>query len=84
MQLTTVNFFFYFDDYVPFGEAATGAAAARHIWNLLTAQVLTPNWRPLPGLLYLASFKLWDMGPLPCTSSRSLHVGTAALICALS
>jgi hypothetical protein len=80
LQLTTVSYFYYQDDYVPFGEMVTNGGRT-YIWNLLTAQDLTPNWRPLPGLLYFASYKAFGMDPLPVhIVTLALHVGTAALI----
>ena len=80
LQLTTVSHYFYFDDYVPFGEIASNGGRT-YIWNLLTASDLTPNWRPLPGLLYLASYEFAGMNPLPVhIITLALHVGAAALI----
>lgn len=80
LQLTTVSYYFYFDDYVPFGEIATNGGRT-YVWNLITANDLTPNWRPLPGLLYLGSYEFAGMNPLPVhILTLALHIGTAALI----
>ncbi len=80
LQLITVSHFFYFDDYVPFGEIATNGGRT-YVWNLLTASDLTPNWRPLPGLLYLGSYEFAGMNPLPVhIITLALHVGAAALL----
>ena len=47
-QARTLTFFFFQDDYVPFGEIVTNGART-YLWNLITLQDLTPNWRVMPG-----------------------------------
>lgn len=80
VQWPTLHYFYYFDDYVPFGEMA-GENASRYIWRLLTSTDVTPNWRPLPGLLYFASWRVAGMNPFPVhVVMLALHAGTAALI----
>src|SRR4051794_18960657 len=64
LQAITLRHFFFFDDYVPFGEIAR-QSQRDYVWRLLTSTDLTPNWRPLPGLLYLASYDYAGMDPLP-------------------
>jgi hypothetical protein len=79
-QARTLSFYFYQDDYVPFGEAAKNGTW-EYIWRLAFARDLTPNWRVIPGLLYLASYKLFGMTPLPMhIVLLALHLGTVALI----
>jgi|CXWL01.1.fsa_nt_gi hypothetical protein len=80
LQLTTVGYYFYFDDYVPFAEIAT-QSRWDYVGHLLTSTDLTPNWRPLPGLLYLGSYEIAGMNPLPVRIVMiALHAGTAALL----
>jgi len=80
LQWPTLHYFYYFDDYVPFGEMA-GESGWRYVWRLLTSTDLTPNWRPLPGLLYFVTWRLAGMDPLPVhVAMLALHVGTAALV----
>ncbi|HLB24431.1 MAG TPA: hypothetical protein VJP07_10080 [Dehalococcoidia bacterium] len=80
LQLTTVRYYFYFDDYVPFAEIAT-QSRWDYVGHLLTSTDLTPNWRPLPGLLYLASYDIAGMDPLPVRLVMlAMHAGTAALL----
>jgi hypothetical protein len=80
LQLTTVGYYFYFDDYVPFAEIATQSRWA-YIGRLLASTDLTPNWRPLPGLLYLASYDIAGMNPLPVRIVMlAMQAGTAALL----
>ena len=64
LQLTTLTHYFYFDDYIPFSEIVVNGHR-EYVWRLFTATDLTPNWRPLPGLLYLASYDISGMNPIP-------------------
>jgi hypothetical protein len=80
LQLTTISYYFYFDDYVPFAEIVRRGPWS-YTLHLLTATDVTPNWRPLPGLLYLGSYEIAGMDPLPIHILMALmHTGTAALI----
>jgi hypothetical protein len=80
LQLTTLRFYFYFDDYVPFGEIVTQGGRS-YVWRLLTATDLTPNWRPLPGLLYLVSYEAAGIDPMPVHALMiAMHAATAALL----
>jgi hypothetical protein len=79
-QARTLSFYYFQDDYVPYGEIVTHGART-YIWNLTTAQDLTPNWRVLPGLLYLANEKLFGMDPVPARIALlAFHLGTAAVV----
>jgi len=80
LQLTTIGYFFYFDDYVPFAEIAT-QSRWEYVGHLFTSTDVTPNWRPLPGLLYLASYDIAGMDPLPVRIVMiALHTATAGLL----
>ena len=80
LQLTTLNHYFYFDDYVPFAEIVS-QSRWEYVSNLLTSADLTPNWRPLPGLLFLVSYEVAGMDPLPARIVMvAMHVGTAAML----
>lgn len=80
LQLITINYYFYFDDYVPFAEIVS-QSRWDYVGHLLTSTDLTPNWRPLPGLLYLASYEIAGMDPLPARIVMlAMHTGTAALL----
>lgn len=79
-QARTMAFYFFQDDFVPFGEMAKHGAAT-YTWNLITVQDLTPNWRVVPGLLYLANYELFGADPLPVhVTTMALHLGTVALL----
>jgi 4-amino-4-deoxy-L-arabinose transferase-like glycosyltransferase len=79
-QARTLSFYYFQDDYVPYGEIVTNGART-YTWNLITAQDLTPNWRVLPGLLYLANEKLFGMDPVPARITLlAFHLGTVALL----
>jgi hypothetical protein len=79
-QARTLSFYFFQDDYVPFGEIVTEGPRT-YVWNLVRADDLTPNWRVIPGLLYLANYELFGMNPLPMHALMlALHLGTAALL----
>jgi hypothetical protein len=80
LQLTTASYFFYFDDYLPFSEIVT-SGRWEYTWRLLTSTDVTPNWRPLPGMLYLGSYEVAGMNPLPVhVTMLVLHLGTVALL----
>jgi hypothetical protein len=80
LQLTTVSYFFYFDDYLPFSEIVT-SGRWEYTWRLLTSTDVTPNWRPLPGMLYLGSYEVAGMNPLPVHATMlALHLGTVAML----
>ncbi len=79
-QARTLTFFYFQDDYTPYGEIVTQGTRT-YLWNLVTAQDLTPNWRVLPGLLYLSDAKLFGMTPLaPLIVLLAAHLGTVALL----
>ena len=79
-QARTLTFYFFQDDYVPFGEIAK-TGTWEYLWRLVLARDLTPNWRVIPGVMYLASYKLFGMSPLPMhIAMLLLHLGTVALI----
>jgi hypothetical protein len=79
-QARTLTFFFFQDDYVPFGEIVTNGART-YLWNLITLQDLTPNWRVMPGLTYLLNYSLFGMSPLPTRLVMlALHLGVVALL----
>lgn len=80
LQLTTLNYYFYFDDYVPFSEIVVNGHR-EYVWRLFTATDLTPNWRPLPGLLYLASYDIAGMNPLPVRLVMlAMHAGSVSML----
>lgn len=80
LQLTTVSYFFYFDDYLPFSEIVKNGRW-EYTWRLFTSTDVTPNWRPLPGMLYLGSYEIAGMNPLPVhLTMLALHLGTVALL----
>jgi hypothetical protein len=79
-QARTLTFFFYQDDYVPFGEIATNGAW-EYVSRLFAANDLTPNWRVIPGMLYLLNYELFGMSPMPLhIVMLAFHLGTVALI----
>ncbi len=79
-QARTLSFYFYQDDYVPFGEAAKNGTW-EYLWRLALARDLTPNWRVIPGWLYLANYRLFGMTPLPLhIALLAFHLSTVGLI----
>ncbi len=81
VQIPTFDYWFYNDDYVPFGEIARSKSSWDYVWRLITVQDITPNWRVVPGLVYLASYKLFGMDPLPYHFiSTGTHLATSALL----
>jgi hypothetical protein len=79
-QARTLSFYFFQDDYVPYGEIVSNGTR-EYVRQLFLAQDLTPNWRVIPGVLYLATYKLFGMDPRPMhVIMLVLHLGTAALL----
>ncbi len=81
VHIPTFDYWFYNDDYVPFAEIARANSSWDYVWRLITVQDVTPNWRVVPGLVYLAGYKVFGMDPLPYHFvSTGFHLGTCALI----
>ena len=79
-QARTLTFYFFQDDYVPFGEIVKNGTW-EYLWRLALARDLTPNWRVIPGLMYFVSYRLFGMTPLPMhIAMLALHLGTVALL----
>src|SRR5205085_11209653 len=64
VQLPAFTYFFYNDDYVPFAEIVDNGIP-RYLSNLILVQDITPNWRVVPGLIYLAGYETFGMQALP-------------------
>jgi hypothetical protein len=80
LQITTINYYYYFDDYVPFAEIVREGPWS-YVGHLLTSTDVTPNWRPLPGLLYLGSYQAAGMDPLPVRiTTIAMHLGTVVML----
>ena len=77
VQLPAFTYFFYNDDYVPFAEIVDNGIP-RYLSNLILVQDITPNWRVVPGLFYLAG-KLLKDGYVHSLGGRALLV--AVLVC---
>src|SRR5262245_13436785 len=81
VHIPTFDYWFCNDDYVPFAEIAEAKSSWDYVWRLITVQDITPNWRVVPGLVYLAGYKTFGMEPLPYHFvSTGFHLGTCALI----
>ena len=80
VQLPAFTYFFYNDDYVPFAEIVDNGIP-RYLSNLILVQDITPNWRVVPGLIYLAGYETFGMQALPYhIVSMACHLGTCALL----
>lgn len=81
VHIPTFDYWFYNDDYVPFAEIAEANTTWEYVWRLLILQDVTPNWRVVPGIVYLLGYKTFGMEPLPYHFvSVGFHLGTSALI----
>ncbi len=81
VQIPTFDYFFYNDDYVPFAEIAESSSTWDYVRDLVLVQDITPNWRVVPGLVYLAGYRIFGMEPLPYHFvSVGFHLGTCALL----
>jgi hypothetical protein len=68
VHIPTFDYWFYNDDYVPFAEIARADSSWDYVWRLLTVQDITPNWRVMPGLVYLAGYKTFGMDQMAADS----------------
>jgi hypothetical protein len=79
-QARPLSFFFFQDDYVAWGEIVSNGTPD-YVWNLLTLQDLTPNWRVMTGLTYLVSYHLFGVSALPThVVMLVLHAAVVALL----
>jgi hypothetical protein len=75
-----LDHYFFGDDFVPLGEAASKGTGA-YARDLFLLDDVTPNWRFLPGLFYLGAFRAFGLDAFPfLLVSVLVHIGTAALI----
>jgi hypothetical protein len=79
-QARTLGFWFFQDDLVPYGEIVTNGVP-EYLWRLVLARDLTPNWRVIPGLLYLATYEGFGMNPVPMhLILLAFHLGSVGLL----
>ncbi len=72
--------YFFNDDFVPLAEIASNSTGA-YVEDLFLLRDITPNWRFLPGLFYLGSYRTFGLDAFPMLLANVLlHMGTAALI----
>jgi len=72
--------YFFNDDFVPLADIASRTTAA-YIKDLFLMRDLTPNWRFLTGLYYLAAYRTFGFHAFPYFLVAVLvHLATAGLI----
>jgi len=80
VQAPVLGNYFFNDDFVPLADIASRSAGA-YIKDLFLLNDLTPNWRFLTGLVYLAEFRAFHLNPLPYLLVNVLfHAATAGLL----
>lgn len=81
VQLPVLGGYFFNDDAVPLADIASRGTGA-YIKDLFLMDDLTPNWRFLTGLVYLAEYRAFGLDALPyLLVNVALHGATAALLC---
>jgi hypothetical protein len=80
VQAPVLRHYFFGDDVIPLAEAASKDPWT-YVRDLLLLHDITPNWRFLTGLVYLALFRAFGLQPVPYLAlSVTLHTGTALLL----
>ena len=75
-----LNHYFFGDDFVPLADVASRSTWG-YVADLFLLRDPTPNWRLLPGLFYLATFRAFGLEAFPfLLTNVLLHIGTASLI----
>ena len=79
-HLPVLGHYFFGDDFVPLAEIASSSTGA-YVKDLFLLRDITPNWRFLPGLFYLGSYRAFGLDAFPMLLANVLlHLGTVALI----
>ncbi len=80
VQAPVLGHYFFNDDFVPLADIATRSTGG-YIKDLFLLRDLTPNWRFLTGIFYLAEYRAFHLQPLPYLLIAVLfHSATAGLI----
>lgn len=80
VQAPVLSHYFFNDDFVPLADIATRSTGG-YIKDLFLLRDLTPNWRFLTGIFYLAEYRAFHLHALPYLLIEVLfHTATAGLI----
>jgi hypothetical protein len=80
VQAPVLAHYFFNDDFVPLADIASRSTGG-YIKDLFLLEDLTPNWRFLTGLFYLAEYEAFYLNPAPYFAVAVLiHTATAGLI----
>ncbi|MCH8849345.1 MAG: hypothetical protein IIC89_00805, partial [Chloroflexi bacterium] len=80
VQLPILGHYFFGDDFIPLAEMVTNGKR-EYVKNLALLDDVTPNWRFLTGLYYLAMFETFGVNARPfLAGSLLVHIGTVALL----
>ncbi len=80
VQAPVLGHYFFSDDFVPLADIASRSTGG-YIKDLFLLNDLTPNWRFLTGLVYLAEYRTFHLNPLPYLLVNVVfHTATAGLI----
>jgi hypothetical protein len=75
-----LSHYFYGDDFVPLADIAS-RGSWEYARDLLLMRDLTPNWRVLPGLYYLANYEAFGLDAFQyLLGSLLVHMATTGLI----
>lgn len=80
VHLPVLTHYFFGDDFVPLADIASRSTWG-YVKDLFLSRDLTPNWRFLTGLFYLASYRAFGLNAFPFLLANVLvHIGTAGLM----
>ncbi len=80
VQAPVLAHYFFNDDFVPLADIATRSTGG-YVKDLFLLRDLTPNWRFLTGLFYLAEYRSFGLHAFPyLLVNVVLHTATAGLI----
>jgi 4-amino-4-deoxy-L-arabinose transferase-like glycosyltransferase len=80
VQLPVLGHYFFGDDFWPLADIASHSAPS-YVRRLFLLQDPTPNWRFLPGLVYLGAYRAFGLNPAAFLMVGLLvHTATCGLI----
>jgi hypothetical protein len=80
VQLPVLGHYFFGDDFWPLGEIASHSTPS-YVRRLFLLEDPTPNWRFLPGLVYLGEYRWFGLNPMAfLLVNLVVHTATCGLI----
>lgn len=80
IHVPTMHYYFFGDDFLVLGDIRSRTFGA-YATDLVFLRDLTPNWRPLTGLVYWAEYQAFGVNALPWRIvNLTFHIGTVVVL----